>query len=122
MKKRVLAIASLTVALAASAGWMSVKAYAAPLTQPAAGLYQERSWEEPPGELREVQRQGFHDGISAARRDFERHSHKDADDHEAYRHPRVERSLREDYREGFRRGYEAAKNHMREEHHDHDHD
>src|SRR6267154_1516231 len=122
MKNRILAITALSFAVAASAGWMSVKAYAAPLAQPAAGLYQERPWDEPPGEFREVQRKGFHDGVEAARSDFERHRHKDADDHERYRHPNVERSLRDDYRDGFRRGYEMAKSHMREEHHDHDHD
>jgi len=122
MKNKILAITALSIAVAASAGWMSVKAYAAPLAQPAAGLYQERPWDEPPGEFREVQRKGFHDGVEAARSDFERHRHKDADDHERYRHPSVERSLRDDYRDGFKRGYEMAKSHMREEHHDHDHD
>jgi len=122
MKMKVFAIPALTIALATAAGWMSTKANAAPLAQPAAGLYQDRPWDEPPGEFREVQKQGFHEGVEAARHDFERHNHKDADDHDAYRHPHVERSLRDDYREGFKRGYEMAKQHMRDEHHDHDHD
>ena len=120
MQKKTFAISALTIAMAVPAGWMSAKAYAAPAPQPTAGLYQERSWDEPPQEFREAQRKGFHEGVEAARRDFERRSHKDADDHEAYRHPRVERELREDYREGFRRGYEAAMRHMSGEHHDHD--
>jgi hypothetical protein len=120
VKNKTLAISALTIALAASAGWMTAKAYAAPLAQPAAGLYQDHPWDEPPGEFREVQKQGFHDGVEAARHDFEKHNHKDADDHEMYKHPRVERSLRDDYREGFKRGYENAMHHMREEHHDHD--
>jgi hypothetical protein len=120
MKVKYFAISALTVALAASAGLMTVKAHAATPAQPAAGLYQDRPWDEPPGEFREVQKRGFHEGVEAARRDFEHHSHKDADDHEAYRHPRVERSLRDDYRDGFKRGYDAAMHHMREEHHDHD--
>ncbi len=122
MKKRVLTISALTIALAASTGWMTAKAHAAPMAQPAAGLYQDRPWDEPPGELREVQKRGFHDGVEAARSDFEHHRNKDADDHENYRHPRVERELRDDYRDGFKRGYENAKHHMRDEHHDHDHD
>jgi hypothetical protein len=122
MKVNVLTISAITIALAAPAGWISAKAYAAPTPQPAAGLFQDRRWDEPPEELREAQKKGFHEGVEAARHDFERRNHKDADDHEAYRHPRVERSLRDDYREGFRRGYEAASHHMMDEHHDHDHD
>ncbi len=78
-------------------------------------------WNEPPSEYREAQRQGYRDGIQAARMDAERHRHKDADDHQMYRHPRVERSMRDEYREGFRNGYDRAMHHMREEgHHDHD--
>ena len=122
MKSKFYAVSALAIGLAASAGLMTAKAHAAPLAKPAAGLYQDRPWDEPPGEFREVQRRGFHDGVEAARHDMERHNHKDADDHDAYRHPRVERDLREDYREGFKRGYEMARQHMREEHHDHDHD
>jgi hypothetical protein len=122
MKNKFYAVSALAIGLAASAGLMTTKANAAPLAQPAAGLYQDRPWDEPPGEFREVQKRGFHDGVEAARHDMERHNHKDADDHDAYRHPHVERSLRDDYREGFKRGYEMAKQHMRGEHHDHDHD
>jgi hypothetical protein len=122
MKVNAIAIPALAIALAAPAGWMSAKAYAAPLAQPATGLYQERSWDEPPEEFREAQRKGFHEGVEAARHDVERHNHKDADDHDAYRHPHVERDLRNDYREGFRRGYETAMRHMMDEHRDHDHD
>ena len=80
MKKRFLAITALTIAVGASAGWITAKAYAAPPAQPAAGLYQERSWDEPPEEFREAQRKGFHEGVEAARHDFESRSHKDADD------------------------------------------
>ena len=122
MKKRFLAASALTIAVAASAGWMSVRAYGAPLAQPAAGLYQDRAWDEPPGEFREVQKRGFHEGVEAARSDFEHHRRKDADDHDSYRHPHVERDLRDDFRDGFKRGYEAAMHHLREEHHDRDHD
>lgn len=119
MKAKFLAIPALTIALAAPAGWMTAKAYAAPAP---AGVSQERSWDEPPQELREAQRKGFHEGVEAARRDFEGRRHKDADDHESYRHPRVERSLRDEYREGFRRGYETAQQHMMGERRDRDHD
>ena len=122
MKVKAIAIPALTIALVAPAGWMTAKAHAAPLAAPAAGFYQERSWDEPPEELRDAQRRGFHEGVEAARRDFDRRSHKDADDHDIYKHPPVERELRNDFREGFRRGYAVAKDHLRDEHRDHDHD
>jgi hypothetical protein len=69
-------------------------------------------WDQPPSEFRDVQRQGFHDGIDAAHRDFDHHRHADADDHEQYRHPHVDRGMRDDYREGFRRGYDVAMHHL----------
>ena len=117
MKLRLLAIPALTIALVAPAGWMT--AHAAPA---AAGFAQDRHWDEAPGEYREAQRQGFHDGIEAARRDFQGRHHKDMDDHAAYKHPRVERDLRDQYREGFKSGYETAQRHMMDEHRDRDHD
>ena len=122
MKVKAIAIPALTVALAVPVGLMTAKARAAAPPQPAAGFYQERGWDEPPEELREAQKRGFHEGIEAARHDFDRHSRKDADDHEAYKHPPVERELRNDFREGFRRGYSVAMDHLRDEHRDHDHD
>ncbi len=77
-------------------------------------------WDQPPSEFRDVQRQGFHDGIDAARRDFEHHRHADADDHEEFRHPHVDRGLRHDYREGFRRGYDVGMHHLMDHPDDHD--
>jgi hypothetical protein len=32
-------------------------------------------WDAPPGELREVQRRGFHDGLDAGKEDAEHHHH-----------------------------------------------
>jgi hypothetical protein len=122
MKGKLFAISAIAISMAASAGWMTAKANASPLPQPAAGFYQEHPWDEPPGEMREAQRSGFHEGVEAARHDFQDRRHKDADDHELYRHPPVERELRGDFREGYKRGYEAAMHHLREEQHDHDHD
>ena len=99
---------------------MMVKAHAAPSGAPAVGAAQDRDWDAPPQELRDVQRQGFHDGIEAARRDFDHHRHADADDHDQYRHPHVPRDQRDDYRDGFRRGYERAMAHLAGDR-DHDH-
>jgi len=62
----------------------------------------------PPQELNEIQRQGFHDGIEGARRDFENHRPSNVDNRDEYRHPHLPPEQREAYREGFRRGYYRA--------------
>ena len=85
----------------------------APLAAPSATAIQEQGgWDAPPGEFREVQRKGFHDGVEGARKDFDNHRQPDVNNREEYKHPDVPRGDRRDYREGFRRGYEAAVAHM----------
>jgi hypothetical protein len=87
-------------------------------------------WDMPPQEFRDVQRQGFHDGIEGARKDFDNHRHPDVNNRDEYRHPHVPRSARRDYREGFERGYQVAVAHLygqdngrdRDRGRDHDHD
>jgi hypothetical protein len=118
MKMQWFSIAALTAALALSAG---IATSAAAAAQPApSGFYQERPWDQPPNEYRDVQSQGFREGIEAARHDYDSHSRKDADDHDRYRHPPVDRRFADDYRNGFREGYSRAMQHMRDDHHDHD--
>ena len=68
----------------------------------------ERPWDAAPDEFRDIQRQGFHDGVEGARKDFDNHRRPDVDNRDEYRHPNVPRDAREQYREGFRRGYELA--------------
>jgi hypothetical protein len=120
MTKTWLAVSALALSLGATTGGIAAKAYAAPAPSPAASQYQEGQgrWDEPPSEYREAARQGFNDGIGAARRDFETRSHKDADDHDRYRHPNVEREFVDDYRHAFKEGYSRAMHHMKEERHD----
>jgi hypothetical protein len=72
----------------------------------------DRDWDTPPQEFREIQRQGFHDGIEGARKDYDNHRRPDVNNREEYRHPHVPESARADYREGFRRGYETAMDHL----------
>lgn len=79
---------------------------------PQGPAYAEPGWDAPPAEFREVKRQGFHDGIEGARRDFDHHRSPDVERREEYRHPHVDRSVREDYRDGYRRGYEVAMHHL----------
>ena len=69
-------------------------------------------WDRPPAEFREIQRQGFHDGVEGARKDFDHHRAPNVNDRDEYRHPHISASGREDYRDGFRRGYEVAMNHL----------
>ncbi len=119
MNMKWFSIAALAVSLAAPAGMITAKAHAAPVPAQS-GYSQDRPWDQPPDDYRDVQRQGFHDGIEAARNDWERHSHKDADDHERFRHPPVDREFASDYRESFKHGYSEAMHHMRDERHDSD--
>jgi hypothetical protein len=123
MTKTWFAVSALALSLGATTGGIAARAYATPA--PAQPQYQGQEgqgrWDEPPSEYRDVSRSGFHDGIEAARRDYAERRHKDADDHEMYRHPPVEHSLRDDYRHAFREGYSRAMNHMRaDRHHDDD--
>ncbi len=77
------------------------------------GYGQDRSgWDAPPQEYRDVQRQGFHDGIEGARKDFENHRRPNVNNRDEFRHPNVPRNLRHDYRDGFRRGYNVGVQHM----------
>jgi hypothetical protein len=122
MTKTWIAVSALAISLGATTGGFAARAYATPA--PAQPQYEGQGrWDEPPSEYRDAQRMGFHDGVEAARSDFFNHSHKDADDHSAYRHPRVERELVSDYRNAFREGYSRAMHHLREEREEHrDHD
>lgn len=61
-----------------------------------------------PGPGSEIQRRGFQDGMTGARRDFDNHRRPDPNNRDEYRSPQVPRGLRDEYREAFRRGYERG--------------
>jgi hypothetical protein len=83
----------------------------------AVGVAQERvDWDAPPQEFREVQRQGFHDGVEGARKDFDSYRPPNVENRDEFRHPHVPRDQREDYREGFRQGYDRAMSHLNSAH------
>jgi hypothetical protein len=108
-----------------TAGLATAKAYSSPQGPPPPGADQDRDrdhggWDAPPQEFRDIQRQGFHDGIEGARKDFDNHRRPDVENRDEFRHPHVARSARQDYREGFRRGYETAMSHLMGDRHDHD--
>jgi hypothetical protein len=114
------------------AGFATIKASALPMGAPASGMAQDRDqdrggWDAPPQELQDIQRQGFHDGIEGARRDFDNHRRPDVNNRDEFRHPRVPRGERDAYRDGFRRGYQVAVSHMmgdrdHDDHREHDRD
>jgi hypothetical protein len=81
---------------------------------PAATLaqYHDGGWDSPPGDYRDVQRQGFHDGIEGAHKDFENHRRPDVENRDEYRHPHVSGNEREEYREGYRAGYQKGVEHL----------
>ncbi|MGA2217846.1 MAG: hypothetical protein ABSG51_07160 [Terracidiphilus sp.] len=89
-----------------------VAAKASPASPAGVAQYHDDGWDAPPAEFREIQRQGFHDGIEGARKDFDNHRPPNVNNRDEYRHPHVSPSAREDYREGFRRGYDAAMRHL----------
>ena len=127
MRKPLFAVSALAVSLGATSGGLVARAHAfASPAQPqyeGRGQYQDQGrWDEPPSEYRDAQRMGFRDGVDAAQEDFDRHSRKDADDHDRYKHPRVERELVNDYRSAFREGYGRAMRHLRDEGRRHDDD
>lgn len=78
---------------------------------PPNGAYQ-GGWDAPPPEFREIQRQGFHDGIIGAQKDFENHRPPNVNNRDEYRHPNFRGPDRRAYREGFRRGYAVGVRHL----------
>ncbi len=126
MNKNWISVSALVVALGVPAGVVSARAYAAAPAEPSA-ITQDRTWDQPPDEYRDMERRGFHDGVEGARRDFDNHRPPSPENREEYRHPHVPRDMRHDYREGFRRGYQEAMRHMTGDgdqyrHRDHDDD
>jgi hypothetical protein len=90
---------------------VSANAYGAP-QGPRYGQDNDRGgWDAPPREFRDIQRQGFRDGIEGFRRDMDNHRRPDVNNRDEYRSPRVPYGARREYREGFRRGYNVAMRH-----------
>ena len=81
--------------------------FAAPTPAPAP-YFGQGGWDTPPGEYNDFRRQGFHDGIEGARKDFENHRPFTPENRDEYRHPHVPRNVYHDYREAFREGYHRA--------------
>jgi hypothetical protein len=111
MKLKSFAIPMFAAAVVALSSSSPSSLYAA-AQRPQGYVADQPSWDVPPAEFRDVQREGFHDGIEGARKDFDNHRMPDVNNRAEYRHPHVDPAVRNDYREGFRRGYDVAMRHM----------
>jgi hypothetical protein len=107
MKLNRLAVPILAISLA-TPGLAIAQSYPSPVP----GYGQAGGWDVPPQEFRDIQRQGYHDGIEGARKDYDNHRRPDVNNRDEYRHPHVPSSARADYRDGFRRGYDTAMAHL----------
>lgn len=106
-------VPALVVFLGLSGSVLSGTSVAAQQGPPPGYYNQDRGgWDAPPGELNEIQRRGFHDGIEGARRDVDNHRNPDPNNRDEYRHPNVDHDLWKAYRMGFRRGYQLAMSHL----------
>ena len=86
--------------------------YAQPQGPPPPGYGGHAGWDAPPSEYNDVARHGFQDGMEGARKDYENHRAPNVNNRDEYRHPNVQKDLRQDYRMGFERGYDAEVHHM----------
>jgi hypothetical protein len=103
---------ALALALLGTTGAM-VAQYGPPQGPPPPGYGQgPGGWDTPPQEYREVQRQGFHDGVEGARKDIENHRRPNVNNRDEFKHPNVPHHDRHDYREAFRRGYNMGIQHI----------
>jgi hypothetical protein len=85
MNRKWFAFSLLALSLATTS-FTKVKAQEAP-RPPSEYSYAQNGWDTPPREFREIQQQGYHDGIEGARKDFDNHRRPDVNNREEYRHP-----------------------------------
>ncbi|QEE31119.1 hypothetical protein FTW19_01260 [Terriglobus albidus] len=83
-----------------------------PPPPPPSGYGPAYGWDAPPREFQEIQRQGFHDGIYGAQKDFENHRRPTPNNRDEYRRPPVSPRDRYAYRMGFERGYRIGWDHI----------
>jgi hypothetical protein len=110
--QNVLSVVALTAGILLSGSVVQAQYQQGP---PPPGAYAQGpgGWDAPPQDFQdEMHRQGFHDGIEGARRDFDNHRRPNVNNRDEFRHPNVPRGARHAYREGFRRGYDVGVQHI----------
>ncbi len=70
------------------------------------------AWDAPPQGLPEAQLMGFRDGISGARKDFDKHREFDVNNRKEYLNPHLAPDQKDAYCDGYRLGYERAASHF----------
>jgi ribosome modulation factor len=60
----------------------------------------------------DIQRRGFRDGMDGARKDLDNHRQPNVNNRDEYRHPNIQRGMRNEYREAFQRGYDRGMSRM----------
>jgi hypothetical protein len=112
MKRYSLALPLLAIALASSPLLLAQGAKSDDQPKEASGSQApavvKAKWEKPPEEFNDVQRQGFHDGIEAARDDLQNQRTQDAEKRNEFHHAPGSKHSHEQYLEGFRTGYDLA--------------
>ena len=112
MRRRWASTIAILALMAATAAPPQVHAAAAPQD----GIMSNLPWNQPPAEFKEMQRKGFHDGVQAAIKDYDKHRDPDLERHKGFVHPKVDKSYVPDYRDGYKRGYNDAYRHMLKTH------
>lgn len=102
----------LALALVSGSAATAHAQYGPPPPPPGAGYQGGGGWDAPPQGFRDVQQQGFRDGIEGARKDFENHRRPNVNNRDEYRHPRFGGPDRHAYRQSFRQGYNVGVRHM----------
>ncbi len=70
------------------------------------------AWDAPPQGLPEAQLMGFRDGVSGARKDFDKHRELNVNNRKEYLNPHLPPDQRDAYCDGFRLGYERGASHF----------
>ena len=104
--------AGLTLAAVMMTATFAAPAIAQGPPPPPPGYGPAYGWDAPPREFREIQRQGFHDGIYGAQKDYENHRRPTPNNRDEYRRPPVSPRDRDAYRIGFERGYRIGWDHI----------
>lgn len=73
-------------------------------------LYRQQgtNWDIPQGQLSEIGRRGYQDGVEGARRDLDNHRQPNVENRDEYRNPSVPYEQRNEYRQGFQLGYQRT--------------
>ena len=100
---------------AKASGQSNAQTLSAPASVPVSAQNREidpNAWDTPPQDLPVIQLKGFRDGITGARKDFDKHRDPNVNDRAEYRSPHLPAEQKDAYRDGFSLGYERGASHF----------